>query len=91
MLFGSSVYAFACMTITFVFYSCCRNTKWKFLDDVKITCAPPSRKAIVQQCVRDLGILDVLCDYVSTSDAHYLITCQLVSLLFVMNLKDLHY
>nr|GMD68865.1 uncharacterized protein At3g06530 isoform X1 [Ipomoea batatas] len=39
------------------------NTKWKFLDDVKITCAPPSRKAIVQQCVRDLGILDVLCDY----------------------------
>lgn len=80
-----------CMTIKFVYYSCCRNTKWKFLDEVKTTCAPPSRKAIMQQCVCDLGILDVLCDYVSMSAAHYLITCQLVTLLFVINLKDLNY
>ncbi|CAH9069155.1 unnamed protein product [Cuscuta epithymum] len=39
------------------------NSRWKFLDGVKRSCAPPPRKVIVQQCLRDLGILEVLCEY----------------------------
>lgn len=42
-----------------------RNSRWRFLDGVKVTGAPPPRKVIVQQCARDMGILEVLCDYVS--------------------------
>ncbi|XP_075111294.1 uncharacterized protein At3g06530 isoform X2 [Nicotiana tabacum] len=43
------------------------NSKWKFLEGVKASGAPLPRKIIVQQSIRDLGILDVLCNYVSTS------------------------
>ncbi|KAI4332818.1 hypothetical protein L6164_017696 [Bauhinia variegata] len=42
-----------------------RNTKWGFLDGVKVSGAPPPRNVIVQQCIRDKGILDVLCNYAS--------------------------
>ncbi|RDX79717.1 hypothetical protein CR513_39830, partial [Mucuna pruriens] len=44
-----------------------RNTKWGFLDGVKVSGAPPPRMVIVQQCIRDKGILDVLCNYASSS------------------------
>ncbi|XP_022943098.1 uncharacterized protein At3g06530 [Cucurbita moschata] len=39
------------------------NSKWKFLEGVKLSGAPPPRKVIVQQCVRDRGVLEVLCNY----------------------------
>ncbi|CAA7017065.1 unnamed protein product [Microthlaspi erraticum] len=39
------------------------NTKWKFLDGVKNTGAPPPRSVIVQQCIRDKQVLEALCDY----------------------------
>ncbi|XP_038896984.1 uncharacterized protein At3g06530 [Benincasa hispida] len=39
------------------------NTKWKFLEGVKLSGAPPPRKVIVQQCVRDRGVLEVICNY----------------------------
>ncbi|KAL0547236.1 hypothetical protein IC582_017165 [Cucumis melo] len=39
------------------------NSKWKFLEGVKLSGAPPPRKVIVQQCVRDLGVLEVICNY----------------------------
>ncbi|KAL8153527.1 hypothetical protein V2J09_011287 [Rumex salicifolius] len=39
------------------------NTKWKFLDGVKVSGAPPPRKIIVQQCVRDFGVVESLCSY----------------------------
>ncbi|XP_048636041.1 uncharacterized protein At3g06530-like isoform X1 [Brassica napus] len=39
------------------------NTKWKFLDGVKNSGAPPPRSVIVQQCIRDTQILEALCDY----------------------------
>lgn len=42
------------------------NSRWRFLDGVKVTGAPPPRKVIVQQCARDMGILEVLCDYASS-------------------------
>ncbi|XAR66099.1 hypothetical protein NMG60_11012179 [Bertholletia excelsa] len=41
------------------------NSKWKFLDGVKVSGAPPPRKVIVQQCIRDMGILEALCNYAS--------------------------
>ncbi|KAF7845346.1 uncharacterized protein G2W53_002251 [Senna tora] len=44
-----------------------KNTKWAFLDGVKDSGVPPPRKVIVQQCVRDKGIIDVLCNYASPS------------------------
>lgn len=43
------------------------NSKWKFLEGVKASGAPLPRKIIVQQSVRDFGILEVLCNYVTTS------------------------
>jgi hypothetical protein len=43
----------------------CRNSKWKFLDGVKTSGAPPPRKVLVQQCIRDKGVLEALCNYVS--------------------------
>lgn len=43
-----------------------RNTKWKFLDGVKNLGAPPPRSVIVQQCIRDMQVLEALCDYVSS-------------------------
>uniref|UniRef100_A0A6N2JZM9 BP28 C-terminal domain-containing protein n=1 Tax=Salix viminalis TaxID=40686 RepID=A0A6N2JZM9_SALVM len=42
-----------------------RNGKWKFLDGVKASGAPPPRNVIVQQCVRDMGVLEALCNYAS--------------------------
>ncbi|KAF7836313.1 uncharacterized protein G2W53_011172 [Senna tora] len=42
-----------------------RHTKWAFLDGVKDSGAPPPRKVIVQQCIRDKGIIDILCNYAS--------------------------
>uniref|UniRef100_A0A1J3J391 Uncharacterized protein n=1 Tax=Noccaea caerulescens TaxID=107243 RepID=A0A1J3J391_NOCCA len=39
------------------------NTKWKFLDGVKNSGAPPPRSVIVQQCIRDKQVLETLCDY----------------------------
>ncbi|KAI4384708.1 hypothetical protein MLD38_002826 [Melastoma candidum] len=44
-----------------------RNTKWKFLEGVKASGAPPTRQVIVQQCIRDLGVLETLCNYASPS------------------------
>ncbi|KAD2392887.1 hypothetical protein E3N88_39864 [Mikania micrantha] len=41
--------------------------KWMFLEGVKTSGAPPPRKVIVQQCVRDMGILEALCNYASPS------------------------
>ncbi|KAJ4893034.1 Uncharacterized protein Rs2_19828 [Raphanus sativus] len=43
------------------------NTKWKFLDGVKNSGAPPPRSVIVQQCIRDTQVLEALCDYGSRS------------------------
>ncbi|KAL4595949.1 hypothetical protein ACB092_12G129000 [Castanea dentata] len=44
-----------------------RNSKWKFLDGVKTTGAPPPRKVIVQQCIRDKGVLEAICDHATPS------------------------
>ncbi|CAN8269591.1 unnamed protein product [Cochlearia groenlandica] len=41
------------------------NTKWKFLDGVKNSGAPPPRSVIVQQCIRDTQVLEAICDYAS--------------------------
>ncbi|KAL5745887.1 hypothetical protein ACOSP7_027033 [Xanthoceras sorbifolium] len=41
------------------------NNKWKFLEGVKVSGAPPPRTVIVQQCIRDTGVLEVLCNYAS--------------------------
>ncbi|XVF49416.1 hypothetical protein PTKIN_Ptkin04bG0010100 [Pterospermum kingtungense] len=41
------------------------NSKWKFLDGVKVSGAPLPRSVIVQQCIRDMGVLDALCNYAS--------------------------
>ncbi|XP_021905643.1 uncharacterized protein At3g06530 [Carica papaya] len=42
-----------------------RDNKWKFLDGVKVSGAPPPRSVIVQQCIRDVEVLEALCDYAS--------------------------
>lgn len=39
------------------------NSRWKFLDGVKGSGAPPTRQVIVQQCIRDMGVLEVICTY----------------------------
>lgn len=39
------------------------NGRWRFLDGVKASGAPPPRKVIVQQCMRDLGVLDAISEY----------------------------
>ncbi|KAK9102857.1 hypothetical protein Sjap_020111 [Stephania japonica] len=39
------------------------NSKWKFLEGVKVSGAPPPMRVIVQQCIRDMGVLDTLCTY----------------------------
>ncbi|CAL5366770.1 unnamed protein product [Camellia sinensis] len=41
------------------------NSKWKFLDGVKASGAPLPRKVIVQQCICDMGVLEVFCNYAS--------------------------
>lgn len=42
----------------------CRNNKWAFLEGVRNSGAPPPRQVIVQQCIRDKGLLESLCNYV---------------------------
>ncbi|KAJ3680582.1 hypothetical protein LUZ60_016860 [Juncus effusus] len=39
------------------------NTKWRFLEGVKETGAAPPRHTIVQQCLRDKGLLETICNY----------------------------
>ncbi|GMH10729.1 hypothetical protein Nepgr_012570 [Nepenthes gracilis] len=39
------------------------NSRWRFLGGVKATGALLPRKVIVQQCMRDMGVLEVLCNY----------------------------
>lgn len=41
------------------------NTKWAFLEGVKTSGAPPPRKVIVRQCIRDKGVLEAICNYAS--------------------------
>ncbi|KFK38114.1 hypothetical protein AALP_AA3G071300 [Arabis alpina] len=41
------------------------NSKWRFLDGVKNSGAPPPRSVIVQQCIRDMQVLETICDYAS--------------------------
>ncbi|KAM5557014.1 uncharacterized protein ABKV19_024415 [Rosa sericea] len=43
------------------------NSKWKFLEGVKVSGAAPPRNVIVQQCIRDMGVLEALFDYASPS------------------------
>lgn len=59
--------------LNFYFFEtyCCRNSKWGFLEGVKVSGAPPPRKVIVQQCIRDTGILDALCEYVGCPLCYY--------------------
>ncbi|PNX77388.1 U3 small nucleolar RNA-associated protein [Trifolium pratense] len=44
-----------------------RNGTWGFLEGVKVSGAPPPRMVIVQQCLHDKGVLEVLCNYASPS------------------------
>ncbi|GAB2286469.1 hypothetical protein Dimus_020868 [Dionaea muscipula] len=39
------------------------NSRWRFLEGVKGSGAPPPKKVIAQQCIRDTGVLEVLCNY----------------------------
>ncbi|KAL2527027.1 Uncharacterized protein Adt_12081 [Abeliophyllum distichum] len=39
------------------------NSRWKFLDGVKASGAPLPRHVIVQQCIRDMGVLEAICNY----------------------------
>ncbi|KAG8390231.1 hypothetical protein BUALT_Bualt01G0062300 [Buddleja alternifolia] len=39
------------------------NSTWKFLDGVKSSGARPPREIIVQQCLRDMGVLEAICNY----------------------------
>ncbi|KAI6696158.1 hypothetical protein NL676_016277, partial [Syzygium grande] len=47
------------------------NTKWKFLEGVNVSGAPPPRQVVVQQCIRDMGILEVLCNYASPAKKYH--------------------
>ncbi|KAK4787741.1 hypothetical protein SAY86_011574 [Trapa natans] len=47
------------------------NTKWKFLEAVKVSGAPPPRQVIVQQCMRDLSVLEALCNYAKSTKKFY--------------------
>ncbi|KAL8051037.1 hypothetical protein ABFS82_06G118900 [Erythranthe guttata] len=39
------------------------NSRWKFLDGVKVSGARLPREVIVQQCIRDMGVLEAICNY----------------------------
>ncbi|KAK6936870.1 U3 small nucleolar RNA-associated protein 10, N-terminal [Dillenia turbinata] len=43
------------------------NDKWRFLHGVKVSGAPPPRTLIVRQCISDMGVLEALCDYATTT------------------------
>ncbi|KAK9734133.1 hypothetical protein RND81_04G117000 [Saponaria officinalis] len=47
------------------------GTLWKFLDGVKTSGAPPPRDVIVQQCIRDMGVLETICSYATPSKKHH--------------------
>ncbi|XP_026432640.1 uncharacterized protein At3g06530-like isoform X2 [Papaver somniferum] len=40
-----------------------QNSKWGFLEAVQKSGAPPPRNVLVQQCIRDRGLLVTLCEY----------------------------
>ncbi|KAF3785717.1 HEAT repeat-containing protein 1 [Nymphaea thermarum] len=40
-----------------------KNKIWSFLQGVKSSGAPMPRKTIVQQCLRDVGVLEAVCSY----------------------------
>ncbi|QHN96949.1 Ferrochelatase-2 [Arachis hypogaea] len=44
-----------------------RNTKWRFLEGVRVSGALPPRTVLVQQCICDEGVLEVLCNYAAPS------------------------
>ncbi|XP_021845733.2 uncharacterized protein At3g06530 isoform X2 [Spinacia oleracea] len=46
------------------------NSQWKFLDGAKGSGAPPPREVIVQQCIRDMGVLEIICTYATPSKKH---------------------
>ncbi|XP_021761936.1 uncharacterized protein At3g06530-like [Chenopodium quinoa] len=46
------------------------NSRWKFLDGVKGSGAPPPREVFVQQCIRDMGVLEVICTYATPVKKH---------------------
>ncbi|RYQ95423.1 hypothetical protein Ahy_B08g090702 isoform B [Arachis hypogaea] len=48
-----------------------RNTKWRFLEGVRVSGALPPRTVLVQQCICDEGVLEVLCNYVSWGESSY--------------------
>ncbi|XLS74629.1 hypothetical protein HN51_031494 [Arachis hypogaea] len=45
------------------------NTKWRFLEGVRVSNALPPRTVLVQQCICDKGVLEVLCNYVSWGES----------------------
>lgn len=49
------------------------------MHGVKVSGAPPPRKVIVQQCIRDKGVLEVLCNYVSIFSSNLLLNHHSVS------------
>lgn len=52
------------------------------MDGVKVSGAPPPRKVIVQQCIRDKGVLEILCNYVSVCNSNWLFDYYLVMVHF---------
>ncbi|KAL6526925.1 hypothetical protein OROGR_016015 [Orobanche gracilis] len=42
------------------------NSRWKFLDGVKASGARLPREVIVQQCIRDMGVLESICNYATS-------------------------
>ncbi|XP_057765983.1 uncharacterized protein At3g06530-like [Salvia miltiorrhiza] len=55
------------------------NSRWKFLDGVKESGARPPREVIVQHCVRDMGILETICNYVRLFWAYDFLISKLCS------------
>ncbi|XP_074294741.1 uncharacterized protein At3g06530-like [Silene latifolia] len=47
------------------------GTPWKFLNGVKASGAPPPRAIIVQQCIRDMGVLEIICNYATPTKKHH--------------------
>lgn len=42
------------------------NSKWKFLDGVKVSGARLPREVIVKKCIQDTGILEAICNHAAT-------------------------
>lgn len=42
------------------------NSKWKFLDGVKVSGARLPREVVVKQCIQDMGILEAICNHAVT-------------------------